>query len=158
FDANGNIVNTNTPTISVTYSEAPHTGGAAEMLPAYAQATHRTNAPPEGSLPGDTVSTRLLRTVNFVDGLDRSLQVKKDITRDDGNGNKSTSMSVSGKTTFDARGRVYQQGQPTFGSMVTPLTFVTVSMTNPTQYAYDVLGRVRQEQHPDGFTQAITNI
>ncbi|HET6148600.1 MAG TPA: SpvB/TcaC N-terminal domain-containing protein [Polyangia bacterium] len=161
FDQSGNRINSNAPTIGVTYSEVAHTAGGVETLPAYAMATHRTNAPGEGSLPGDALTTRALRTVNFVDGLTRRIQTKKDIARDyqeDGLG-VLTGLSVSGPVIFDGRGRVYQQGQPTFEAGATaPTTFVTIPMNYPTQYAYDVLGRLRQEQHPDGATQATTAI
>ena len=59
-------------------------------------------------------------------------------------------MSVSGNTTFDARGRVFTQGQPIFAPSSTPATtFVTVPPLLPTQYSYDVFGRLRGEQHPD---------
>jgi RHS repeat-associated protein len=161
FDANGNRLNPNAPTISVSYSEMPHTGGTggtAETLPAYAMATHRANLPAEGVGPSGALTATAMRTVNFVDGLTRSIETKKDMTRDDGTGAKTVGMSVSGATTFDARGRVYQRGQPSFASgSGTPTSFVAVAMSNnKTQYAYDVLNRVRQEQHPDNGSQAVT--
>jgi len=158
FDASGNRLDTNAPTIAVTYSEGPHTAGAAETVPAWSMATHRSAIPGEGALPGAALPTALLHTVNFVDGLLRSVQVKRDMTRDDGNGNLLAGMSVSGPTTFDARGRVYQQGQPTFAAGTGSTAFVIVPMTYPTQYAYDVFGRMRQETHTDNGTQAITTI
>jgi RHS repeat-associated protein len=159
FDANGNRINTNAPTIDVAYSQVAHTAGAAEPLPGWAMATHRSNAPPEGTLPTAALTTRSLRTVNFVDGRNRSIQVKRDITRDDGTGATTAGMSVSGKTTFDARGRVYRQGQPTFAAgTATPTTFVAVTQTNPTEFAYDVLGRLRQESHQDGGVTSRTTI
>ena len=87
FDASGNRLDTNAPTIDVGYSEVAHTFGAAEPLPGWAMATHRSNAPAEGATPDQSLTTRRpIRTVNFVDGLNRSIQVKKDITRDDGTG------------------------------------------------------------------------
>ena len=122
-------------------------------------ATHKTKAPLEGSLPSDPLpAPRPMRTVNFVDGLNRTLQVKKDISRDDGSGTTTAVMSVSGKTTFDARGRVYEQGQPSYDGPTTYNTFIAMPPTNATQYAYDVLGRLRQEQHPDNGTTATTKI
>jgi len=158
FATNG-TKNTTVPTIGVTYSEMAHTAGAAESLPAWSMATHNTNAPAEGAVPGGALTSRAMRTVNFVDGLDRSLQTKKDITWDDGTSSTFPALSVSGAVTFDARGRIYQQGQPTvdFG-ISTPTTFDQISMGFATQYAYDVLGRLRQEQHPDLGLQAVTNI
>ena len=41
------------PTIAVSYSEAAHTAGAAETLPAWAMATHTSNVPAEGALPAE---------------------------------------------------------------------------------------------------------
>jgi RHS repeat-associated protein len=160
FDAGGNRINTNAPTIGVIYSEYPHINiVGAETLPAWAKATHMSNVPDEGSLPGDPLSARSLNTVNFIDGLERSIQIKKDITHDDGTGRTTDGMSVSGQTIFDSRGRIYQQGQPTFVPGATGNTsFVAGGMANATQYAYDVLGRLRQEQHPDNGVQAITNV
>jgi RHS repeat-associated protein len=158
FATNGTR-NTTVPTIGVTYSEMPHTAGAAESLPAYAMATHNTNAPAEGAVPGGALTTRAIRTVNFVDGLDRSIQTKKDITWEDGTTNPLSAMSVSGAVAFDARGRIYQQGQPTVDLAASlPTRFDQITISYPTQFAYDVLGRLRQEQHPDNGVQAITNI
>jgi RHS repeat-associated protein len=158
FDQNG--VRGPTPTIDVAYSQAAHTFPAAETVPAWAMATHSSKAPPEGSVPGTVENARAMRTVNFVDGLSRSIQVKQDITRDDGSGTKTDGMSVSGETVFDARGRVYQQGQPAFvAGTGTPTAFMTTfGLTHPTSFAYDVLGRVRQEQHPDVLGTATTTI
>jgi RHS repeat-associated protein len=158
FDSSGNRINPQQPTIGVTYSEMPHTAGATEVLPAWARATHLTAVPREGDLPGSAIAAVPLNTVNFVDGLKRSIQVKKDITRDDGSGNLTAGMSISGRTAFDSRGRVYQQGQPSFAAGTGNTSFVSLGMIRPTQYAYDVLGRLRQEQHPDNGTQALTTI
>ena len=161
FDAAGNRIDANAPSIGVTYSQVAHTAGAAEPLPAWAMASHISNAPPEGTLPNVALANRPpMRTVNFIDGLTRSIQVKKDITRDDGSGVTTAGMTVSGKTTFDARGRVYTQGQPVFvAGTNTPTAFVATSvLLNRTQFAYDVLGRLRQEQHRDNGTQATTTI
>jgi RHS repeat-associated protein len=160
FDASGNRIDTSAPTIDVAYREMPHNiSGFVESLPAWAMATHRSSAPPEGSVPLAAVTPRSMRTVNFVDGLNRSIQVQKDITRDNGSGTTTAGMSISGQTIFDARGRVWQQGQPMFvGGTGTPISLVSVPMTNETQFAYDVLGRLRQEQHPDNGTQATTRI
>jgi RHS repeat-associated protein len=151
---------TKTPTIGVTYSEAAHAAsGFVESLPAWAMATHTSSAPGEGSLPGAATTPIAMRTVSFVDGLSRTLQTKKDISRDPGGGTAAVGMGVSGNTIFDGRGRVYQQGQPFFvAGGTTPTAFVAVSMSNPTQYAYDMLGRLRQEQHPDSGTLATTKI
>jgi RHS repeat-associated protein len=161
FNASGARIDTNAPTIGVSYSQvAQAADGPARPVPAWAMATHRSNAPPEGTTPEAPLTAfRTMRTVNFVDGLNRSIQVKKDITHQDTLATTSLGMSVSGKTTFDARGRVYQQGQPTFvRNPPTATAFETVGMSHPTQLAYDVLGRLRQEKHPDSGAQATTTI
>jgi RHS repeat-associated protein len=158
FNSTGGRIDANAPTIAVTYGHVPHAVGGADSMPEWAMATHRSKVPGEGSLPGDAITAKSLRTVNFIDGLTRTIEVKKDISRDDGSGTSTALMSVSGKTTFDARGRVYQQGQGAYDTPTTYNTFVDVGMVNPTQYAYDVLGRLRQEQHPDNGTMATTNI
>src|SRR5262249_3688684 len=55
--------------------------------------------------------------------------------------------------------RIYQQGQPGVElSSTTPTTYAALTMNFPTQFAYDVLGRLRQEQHADNGVQAITKI
>jgi RHS repeat-associated protein len=151
---------TNTPTIAVAYSEGSHTGGTSfvENLPASSTVTHTSNVPVEGTLPSGNLTARAMHTVNFVDGMERSIQVKKDITRDDGSGTKTDGMSVSGPKTFDPRGRVYQEGQPTFVAGTGSSAFVPVTMVLPKQYAYDVLDRLRQEQHPDNGDIAVTTI
>ncbi len=148
FNTSGGRIDTNAPTIAVTYGQVAQTAGGPESVPEWAMVTHRTRVPGELSYPGDTISTTPIRTVNFIDGLNRSIQVKKDISRDDGT-TTTLVMSVSGKTVFDPRGRVYQQGLPTYDGPNTPNTFVAVGMTDPSTYAYDVLGRLRKEEHPD---------
>jgi RHS repeat-associated protein len=116
----------------------------------------------DGCVPGTTPAARGMKVVAFADGLGRVIQTKKDITLDDGSGNTTTGMSVSGPPVFDARGRLFQQGQPSFAASATPATTYVAALpvNNPTQYKYDVLGRLRQEQHPDSAAggPAITNI
>src|SRR6185295_17503701 len=89
-----------------------------------------------------------IRTITFVDGLQRILQTKKDITHDDGSGTTADGMSVSGVVIFDSRGRIYQQGQPVFRAASTDFVG-DVPMLNPTTFAYDVVSRERQMTRPD---------
>jgi len=147
FDANG--VRT-TPSLTFNYSEQPHAAaGFVEVLPASAITGHKNVAPPEMSRPGDPIPTRApIRTITFVDGLQRILQTKKDITHDDGSGTTADGMSVSGVVIFDSRGRIYQQGQPVFRAASTDFVG-DVPMLNPTTFAYDVLSRERQMTRPD---------
>jgi YD repeat-containing protein len=102
-----------------------------------------------------------LVTITFVDGLDRVIQTKKDLERDDGNAT-IVGMSVSGRVVFDARGRVQQQGQPTFqvpslpshSSVSDALSYVNAVPLRATQFTYDVLGRTTLVQTPDGARTA----
>ena len=139
-----------TPSLVFDYSERPHAAaGFVEALPASATTSHKNIVPPEMSRPGDPIPARPpIRTVTFGDGLERIIQTKKDITRDDGQGNVADGMSVSGAVVFDVRGRLAQQGQPVPRAAST--AFVDdVPMLNPTTFAYDALSRERQVVRPD---------
>jgi RHS repeat-associated protein len=156
-----------TPSLVFDYSEQPHAaGGFVEALPASATTSHKNVVPSEMSRPGDPIPVRPpIRTVTFADGLARTIQTKKDITRDDGQGNVADGMSVSGAVVFDVRGRVAQQGQPV--PRAASAAFVDdVPMLNPTTFAYDALSRERQVARPDSSSvdaaahgnQAVTTI
>jgi RHS repeat-associated protein len=139
-----------TPSVTFAYSEQPHGPPFVEALPASAVTAHKNVAPTEMSRPGDAIPTRApIRTATFIDGLARIIQTKKDITRDDGSGTTADGMSVSGKVTFDSRGRVYQQGQPTFQAGPDTTFVPGVALTNPTTFEYDVLSRERRTTRPD---------
>ncbi len=132
-------------TIAFCYSElggaAPPTGctGTANTLPAFATTAHK-----DILHAGDPIVTS-----TFVDGLDRVIQSKKDITKDPGSGPGSPVMSVSGALSFDPRGRVQQKGQPVFDTNAAT-TFVATPMVNPTTFGYDVIDRATSVQTPDG--------
>ncbi|HKY35097.1 MAG TPA: SpvB/TcaC N-terminal domain-containing protein [Polyangiaceae bacterium] len=103
--------------------------------------------------PGDPIVT-----VTFADGIDRIIQTKKDIERDDGSGAPpSVGMTVSGAISYDERGRVHRQGQPTFET-VSPeshledssaTVFSSVPQLNPSEFQYDILSRDRRLITPD---------
>jgi RHS repeat-associated protein len=138
------------PSLTMTYSEQPHAPTSfTEVLPAWASTAAKNVAPPEMSRPGDAIPARPpIRSIAFVDGLQRLIQTKKDVSHDDGLGNVADGMSVSGQLRFDARGRLRQEGQPIFRPA--SADFVTdVPLRNPKTYAYDVLSRQRQEIRPD---------
>ncbi|WP_394844492.1 Rhs family carbohydrate-binding protein [Pendulispora brunnea] len=135
-----NDIGSNEPTISFGYSYQ----GNASALPAYAITAHK-----DVLHPGDP-----LVTATFIDGLDRVIQTKKDIEKDTGAGT-AVGMIVSGALQFDARGRVVQQGQPIFDTS-DAANFVLAPMKNPTLFTYDVLGRTRSTQTPDGALSTTT--
>ena len=96
-------------------ARCPTRRGPRRRLPAYAMATHRSNAPGEGSLPSDRCDDAEANAHRQLRRRPRSQHSGEEghhARRRDGT--TTAGMSVSGPTTFDARGRVYQQGQPTF--------------------------------------------
>ncbi|WP_159398005.1 RHS repeat domain-containing protein [Sorangium cellulosum] len=94
--------------------------------------------------PGDPVDT-----VTFVDGLNRVIQTKKDLEKDQGPDTEPlVGMTVSGKVIFDERGRVAEQGQPVFDTGEAT-AFVEVAQKHPTVFGYDVLSRVVETREPD---------
>jgi YD repeat-containing protein len=92
-------------------------------------------------------------TVTFVDGLGRLIQTKKDHELDQGAGRPPlVGTTVSGRVTFDHRGRVHTQAQPFF-SAEPPTTYLRVGAAearHATTFKYDSLSRVRQVLTPDG--------
>ena len=91
-------------------------------------------------------------TVTFVDGIGRVTQQKQETAIFQGvNQATLNGFYVSGALKFDALGRVTEEAQPTFESMVTPGTIKPRDPATPfTQYTYDRLDRVRSETAPDG--------
>ncbi|WP_437875556.1 toxin TcdB middle/N-terminal domain-containing protein [Sorangium sp. So ce513] len=123
-------------TISFEYGLQP---GMSPAVPAWARTRHK-----DVLHPGDPIDT-----VTFVDGLDRVIQTKKDLEKDQGSGAAPiVGMSVSGRVVFDERGRIASQGQPVFDTGAAT-AFVDVPLKHPTVYAYDVLSRVVEVREPD---------
>ena len=111
---------------------------------------------PEGSPPHaiarhkDVGTTDTIDTATFIDGLRREIQTKKDVEIDLGSGTStSVGMAVSGKLTFDAVGRIAQQGQRVFSTAAAG-TFVTVALANPIAFEYDGMGRRTKLTEADG--------
>jgi RHS repeat-associated protein len=152
FDATGART---TPALTFSYSEQPHQAPTTsqpfvETLPASATTSHKNVSPPEMSRPRDPIPARpAIRGVAFVDGMGRTIQTKNDITHDDGQGNVVGGMSVSGKVVFDSRGRIFQQGQPTFVPGGATDFVASAPLLNPTTFAYDMLARERQVARPN---------
>ncbi|KYF76640.1 hypothetical protein BE11_11925, partial [Sorangium cellulosum] len=123
-------------TISFEYALQP---GASPAVPAWALTRHK-----DVQHPGDPIDT-----VTFIDGLDRVIQTKKDLEKDQGPAAAPiVGMSVSGRVVFDDRGRIAYQGQPVFDTGAAT-AFVDVPLKHPTGFAYDVLSRVIEAREPD---------
>ena len=91
-------------------------------------------------------------TVQFIDGLRRELQTKKDATVHTGPGGAPVDvMTVSGHTTFDAFGRKVAMSYGITEPLGTPGVFDPgVDPVPPTRFAFDVLDRNTSLQRPDG--------
>jgi RHS repeat-associated protein len=122
------------PTIEYTYSLPDPT------TPAWVRTAHR-----DVQHPGDPIAS-----VAFVDGMERLIEIKKDLERDTGTGTATeVGMSVSGRVRFDPRGRVAAQGQAIFVPGSSNTTFVDVPALRETTYDHDLLGRVLRLTTPD---------
>lgn len=94
-------------------------------------------------------------TVQFVDGLGRMLQIKKDAAVATSAGDDPQDvMTVSGKATYDFAGRVVEQYYPvTEAKGGANTTFNTaVDSVTPTRVRYDVMDRKVHTTLPDGTT------
>lgn len=107
----------------------------------YSVATHFDPEHPDGAG---------IRTVTFLDGLFRPIQIKKSAVFSDGNGGEQERFIVSGRVHFDAFGRTIRQFYPIvdIGAL---FTFASVTdAVAPTTTGYDVLDRKVVETLPDG--------
>ena len=137
-------------TITMSYGIFPGScpGGptAGAAFPAYAVTRHK-----DVQHAGDPIDT-----VTFVDGLERVIQTKKDLDRDqNGNGTVVTGMTVSGQVLFDGRGRVKSQAQPAFSTAATTTFVAAGNGGNPTMFTYDEVDRPSTVNVPDGTAQGI---
>jgi RHS repeat-associated protein len=93
-----------------------------------------------------------LDTATFIDGLARPIQTKKDAVIDDSaSGTGTVGHSISGRVIYDARGRVFRQGQmqSELGTSVPISQYTKLSLVNPSTFAYDILSRTRSVETPD---------
>ncbi|WP_437575486.1 RHS repeat domain-containing protein [Sorangium sp. So ce887] len=128
-------------TIAFEYALQP---GASPAVPAWARTRHK-----DVQHPGDPIDT-----VTFIDGLDRVIQTKKDLEKDQGPGaDPIVGMTVSGRVVLDERGRVALQGQPVFDTGEATV-FVDVPLKHPTVFEHDVLSRVVEQREPDDEAEA----
>ncbi|WP_437494995.1 SpvB/TcaC N-terminal domain-containing protein [Sorangium sp. So ce1014] len=128
-------------TIAFEYALQP---GASPAVPAWARTRHK-----DVQHPGDPIDT-----VTFIDGLDRVIQTKKDLEKDQGPGAEPlVGMTVSGRVVLDERGRVALQGQPVFDTGEATV-FVDVPLKHPTVFEHDVLSRVVEQREPDDGAEA----
>jgi RHS repeat-associated protein len=91
----------------------------------------------------------------FVDGLERVIQTKDEAELDLGSGTSTQAgMRVSGRITFDTKGRVVSEGQPVFDRQAAK-DFVKVPVKHPTTFTHDALDRVRTVTFPHGGTTRV---
>jgi RHS repeat-associated protein len=92
----------------------------------------------------------------FIDALGRVLQTKEEAELDGGSGTSTRAgMRVSGRVTFDRKGRVVAQGQPIFDDKP-PSQFVDVVQKNPTTLTYDALDRVVAIRYPQDASTTVS--
>ena len=88
-----------------------------------------------------------IKTINFVDGFNRSIQVKKNAVASN---NNLANWVVSGRVNYDALGRPVESYYPTLDNTVDGLTFIfTTSSVLPTKNSYDILDRTTKVILPD---------
>lgn len=100
---------------------------------------------------GDPTGNNTIDTVQFVDGLARVLQIKKDGTIHTGVASSPADvMLVSGRLTFDAFGRTVEQYHPVVEAMGAPTVMNTSYDTvAPTRFVLDVKDRNVVATMPD---------
>lgn len=104
----------------------------------------------------DSVYDANIETYTFADGLGRPVQVKKSalLFSNDQSTDKSGYI-VSGKTLFDAFGRITRAYQPVFEDSLNPTTYnPAIDPVNPTIVTYNVLDKISQTTMPDGSETA----
>src|SRR5262249_26276355 len=136
---------TATPTIATSYGIAHF--GATGFIPANDGVApfYALRQPKDvGRADGNTTDT--LDTLVFVDGLDRIRQTKKDGSFDGFDG-----RILSGQLSFDALGRVSQEGFPDFETPPAKETLInSFAFGRPAKtYSYDVLDRITSIATPD---------
>ncbi len=99
-------------------------------------------------------ATDPIDTVQFIDGLRREVQSKKDATVHTGPGGAPADvMTVSGRATFDAFGRKVAMTYGITEPLGSPGVFnPAVDTVTPTRFAFDVLDRNTSLQRPDNTT------
>ena len=101
----------------------------------------------------DPTNTKTLTTVLSVDGLERVIQTKKEGEISASGGEATTyGMNVTGTVTFDAQGRIDEEGQPVFESGYDKNYWAGATMVRPTANQYDVLDRKTLVTLPDQST------
>jgi len=113
-----------------------------ESLP-YSVVTHYDPEHPEGEG---------IRTVTFLDGQFRPLQVKKSAVIRDENGNENEAWIVSGRVHFDAFGRTVASWYPTESSAAVGAFVEEPDTEDSTATTFDILDRERTVTLPDGST------
>jgi len=103
-------------------------------------------------------ATDTIDTVQFVDGLGRTVQTKKDLTVHTGPSSTAADvMQVSGRLTFDHVGRLVESRYPTTEPLGTPGAFrSTPDGVQPTRTTFDILDRSTSVRLPDNTVTAFS--
>lgn len=152
-------VDVNNNLISYVYDEFGRTVSVTGPYDSAAAPTIRFEYHPQVSVPWALTrhrdayrsATDTIDTVQFIDGLARPLQTKKDATIHTGAASAAANvMTVSGKATFDHAGRAVEARYPTTEPLGTAGVFNTgADGVAPTRTSYDVLDRVTSVTLPD---------
>lgn len=101
----------------------------------------------------DPANSATLTTVLLTDGLKRIIQTKKEGEVSTTGGEATTyGMNVTGIVTFDAQGRVIQEGQPVFEAGYDDSYWSGATLVRPTLNRHDVLDRKTLVTLPDAST------
>lgn len=152
-DINGNVLKTSYDNFGrVTGIFSPYDVDMPAVFFAYYPGEYPARAVTRNKLYFDPLDETAMDTVLFIDGLKRVIQTKKEAeVLLAGDTTPTYGMNVSGKTVFDALGRVSRQGQPVFETGYSP-AFAVIDLKNPTLTAYDVLDRTTLATLPDNST------
>ncbi|WP_423740205.1 SpvB/TcaC N-terminal domain-containing protein [Flavobacterium columnare] len=98
-----------------------------------------------------------IETYTYIDGLGRTLQVKKTASLFGGiDAPDQEGHIISGKVVYDAFGRAVESFYPTFTTTLNNSFSTLASTVNPTKTQYDALGRATKTTLPDGSTTTTT--
>ena len=166
FGRVASTVDVNDNLITYVYDEFGRTVSVTGPYDTPAAPTIRFEYHPEAAIPWALTrhrdsfrsATDTVDTVQFIDGLGRPLQTKKDSTIHTGPSSAAQDvMSVTGRIVFDHIGRTIEARYPTTEPLGTPGVFRSAAdSVAPTRTAYDILDRVTSVTLPDTTTTTTT--